>query len=187
MRFKLELLLLMGALAAAGSYVYPRWHGLFAKLEEPAAPPTLEPGESSGRASGAVKSRRERPKVGTSLAPAAQGERLGKENDETVQDNGFRVGRAPKALTLEGRRQSLAGAPDAKGLAQGFQKPAIAPDSPALAREAPEEEARGWEERLRRVNPRAWLAGIVAVFLGGYALNVAALRRGPGGKGLTHE
>lgn len=70
-----------------------------------------------------------------------------------------------------------------------FLRGTIDADSVALTREIERADAAesSWILRLKTRDPRAIIALIVCVFVGVYALMAKALRRGPGGRGLTHD
>lgn len=71
---------------------------------------------------------------------------------------------------------------------QLFDRRAIAADSPALShdpRQVPET-APTWIDKLRRLDVRVVIGGILCFFLAAYCWLVRALRKGPRGGGMTH-
>ena len=69
-----------------------------------------------------------------------------------------------------------------------FEKREIASDSIALVRNSSETfvPEPAWFDKIRRVDPRIAIGVIVAIFACAYVFLVKALRKGPGGGGMTN-
>lgn len=178
-RLVLELAVVAGVGGLAYARLAPRWNGFFSPLkpavtEETAAEAAsaLEPGEKPG----APSSKLAAPQARFSK-PRGPGEAMLVVPEEAPRENA----------------KGPAGTGDAPALRKEapkvFERAPIAQDSLALAKpgEAPDAKQPGWLLRLQSLDPRAVIAVVAAFFLLLYFFGVAALRRGPGGKGLTHD
>jgi hypothetical protein len=177
-RLVLELAVVAGVGAFAYARIAPRWNGFFSPLkpaltEEAAAGAASapEPGEKPGGpapALSAPQARVSRPRgPGEAMLIVPEGTKEASE--------GFEGSGEPPRLR--------------KTAPKVFERAPIEKDSPALAKPAaaPDSGLPGWLLRLQALDPRAVIGAVVGVFLLLYFLGVAALRRGPGGKGFTHD
>ena len=177
-RLVLELAVVAGVGAFAYARIAPRWNGFFSPLkpavtEETAAAAASapEPGEKPGAPAPALSAPQAR-----FSRPRGPGEAMLVVPEGTKETStGFDGSGEPPELR--------------KTAPKVFERAPIAKDSPALAKPAaaPESGLPGWLARLQALDPRMIVGVIVALFLLLYAAGVAALRRGPGGKGLTHD
>lgn len=178
-RLVLELAVVAGVSAAAYVRIAPRWNGFFSPLKPAvteetaaAAASALEPGEKPGARSSELAA--PQAKLGR---PRGPGEAMLVVPEERPRENAKSPGGTGEAPQLN------------KEAPKVFERAPIAQDSLALAKAgaAPESKLPGWLLRLQALDPRAVIAAVVGVFLLLYFFGVAALRRGPGGKGFTHE
>lgn len=181
LRLYLELAVVLGVGAFAYVKIAPRWNGFFSPLkpaEEAApelAPSASEPGERPAPRS---------PSLSAPALPAGRPRTAGAGSAMLV---------VPESERQPGKTATYEGDPTLKAntaAPQVFERAPIAQDSLALSRPEPTSDAKlqpKWLTTLQALDPRLILAIIVGVFVVLYFVGVAALRRGPGGKGLTHD
>jgi hypothetical protein len=170
-----RLLAELAVVVAVGGFAYmkiaPRWQGWTQPLkpvETDVAPSAPLPGERSGAAGARLSA----PAASRSAAPVQTSMHV---VQERIQADDVAVMSARPRVTGDS--------------AQVFERAKIEQGSLALAKPAAaaqDLEAPTWAARLKRLDPRAVAAGIVALFVLLYVILARSLHA-PGDKPLTHE